>query len=97
MGKYNRVTGVGSVTTAGTPEKISASHIWAKDLKITANAATTEMRAGDSNVSVSGEQGELAYSTNTINYGDAFLDDVYIDVALDGEGYSYSYQTRKLS
>jgi hypothetical protein len=97
MSKYEIVSPAkNTVTLAATPEPISAEHIYAKDLKVTASPSTVELRVGrDANTSVSNEVGELAYATNTINVGDGFLDEIFVGVSIDGETYSYSYKQKK--
>ncbi len=86
-----------TVTTAGTAEALSASHTFARQVIIQALAGNTDvMLVGHADtVTVAAEDGIIIPQLNSITLENVFLDEVFIDVSVDGEGCSYVYTDQR--
>lgn len=100
MGKYGQakkgrgaVTALKTVTTKGTPEALSADHTFVKYVIVQALEANTgNVLVGDSNVDYTTDQGTQLAPLNSMTLEGVYLDEVYVDVDVDGEGVSITYE-----
>lgn len=85
-----------TVASTGTPEALSTSHTFAEHLIIQALKANTDWLAiGDSNVDVAADRGISLSAANSMDLYNVYLDEVYIDVAVNGEGVCYFLQSTR--
>ena len=85
-----------TVTTAGTPEKLSASHLFCKYIHIQAKFGNTgaKVAIGDSNVHLVNEVGIVLAKGNSFSIYGNYLDEIYIDVGTNGDKVSAIYEER---
>lgn len=87
---YKVGTGSKAVTTAGTPERVSSTHINFESCTLQAKFANTDnLYIGDA--SVSSTQGIVLIPGASITISKSDLYYIYVDSAVNGEGLIFTY------
>ena len=90
-------TFVKAVTTAGTPEALSADHKFCKSLTIQAlEGNTANVAVGDSAVDLATGAGTVITPLNAVDLAGVYLDEVYVDVGVNGEAVGVTYEEQAL-
>lgn len=85
-------SGIKTVTTAGTAEKLVAAHTASAFVVITALPSNTKYVAiGDSNVKASTYRGIALDIGEKFGFSAKQIEGVYVDVTVSGEGVAYQF------
>lgn len=91
------VEGTKTISSAGTAEALSSSHIFCPHLTVQAqlgNTGTT-LAVGSSAVVLSTATGAVLPKGNTIDFYGVYLDEIYVDVGTNGDKVSYWYKPER--